>query len=233
MENNNMWLINRKTPVAPAKRKKAARQRFGIQTVLRLPATPSILKNERGMALVTALVMGLVGMLMTGSLLYMTKTGIWTSGSKARYQTALEAAHGSLVFFAKENIQKGVGGDTLGSMGTYGGVLTPQITDADFTTKLTTTGTLGDGTYPAAPLDTTMTLTFAANPNIIVDTTIVSTSRGNSKGGGANLLISGGVVENNSGKLSPQHVPYLYQIEVLARNVNAPENARLSAIYAY
>ena len=174
-----------------------------------------------------ALILGLVGMLMMASLLYMAGTGIWTSGSKNRYQAALESAQGGLILFAKEIIQRGVGGATPSSMGTYGGILTPL--DANFTTKLTTTGV-----YPAPPpADATMTLPFAApSPNMIVNTTILSTSRGNS-GTSANVLVGGGVVNNNSGTVTPQHIPYLYQTETQAQSVNAQENARLSAIYAY
>jgi hypothetical protein len=65
-----------------------------LSIALRLPAVPSILGNEKGIALITALLLGLVGMLMIASLLYMTGTGIWISGSKIRYQAALESSHG-------------------------------------------------------------------------------------------------------------------------------------------
>jgi len=208
---------------------------FGVPAALRLPATPSILGSERGVALVMALILGLVGMLMMASLLYMAGTGIWTSGSKNRYQAALESAHGGLIFFAKEIIQRGVGGATLTSMVTPGGILTAVIIDADFTKKLTTTGSLGVGAYPPATanLDATLTLAFAApSPNMIVNTTILSTSRGNS-GTSANVLVGGGVVNNNSGTVTPQHIPYLYQIGIQAQSVNIQENARLSSIYVY
>ncbi|MCX5871247.1 MAG: hypothetical protein NTY00_11590 [Deltaproteobacteria bacterium] len=178
-----------------------------------------------------ALILGLVGMLMMASLLYMAGTGIWTSGSRNRYQTALESAHGGLIFFAKEIIQRGVGGVTLASMGTYNGILTAL--DLNFATKITTTGSLGVGAYPANNPDATLTLPFTApTPNMIINTTILSTSRGNS-GTSANVLVGGGVVSNNSGTVTPQHIPYLYQTEIKAQSVNTQENARLSAIYAY
>jgi len=237
-----MWLINRKEHAVPVKRystpmSMTATQLFAVSTALRLLATPSMLRNERGIALITALILALVGMLMTASLLYMAGTGIWTSGSKVRYQTALGSSHGGLNFFAKEIIQRGVGGTTLSGMGNYGGgvfTLTPLATDANFTAKLTTTGSLGVGGYPATNPDATLTLTFEApTPNMIVSTTILSTSRGNS-GTSSNVLVGGGVVSNNSGTITPQHIPYLYQTEIQAQNATNPiENARLSAIYAY
>lgn len=230
-----MRLINRKISATPAtKRESAPRPTTvahfcGIPVALRLPATPVILGSEKGVALVMALILGLIGMLMIASLLYMAGTGIWTGGSKKRYQEALEASHGGMNFFAKEIIQRGLGGTTLSAMGDYNGLLTQKNLDADFTAKLTTTGV-----YAASPADATLTLTFTApTPDIIVNTTILSTSRGNS-GTSENVLVGGGVVSNSSGTVTPQHFPYLFQTEIQAQSVTGTrERATLSAIYAY
>jgi len=230
-----MRLINRRISAPPyASRPTAAARLFGIPKMLRLPATPAILDNERGVALVMALVLGLIGMLMIASLLYMAGTGIWTSGSKKRYQEALEASHGGMDFFAKEIIQNGVGGTTLSAMGNYGGVLAQIISNANFTTKLTTTGRLGIAGYPADNPDVTLTLAFPApTPNVTVNNAILNTNRGNS-GTSANVLVGGGVVSNSSGTVTPQHIPYLFQTETQGQRATGPrERARLSAIYAY
>ena len=232
-----MWLMNPKINADTVRKRSTMSIRapwlYENHVMLRLPAIPTILGNERGIALITALLLGLVGLLMISSLLYMTGTGIWTSGSKVRYQTALESSHGGLNFFAKEIIQRGVGGTTLNAMGTYGGILTPLASNAQFTAKLTTTGSLGVAGYPANTPDATLTLPFAVpTPNMIVNTTILSTSRGNS-GTSSNVLVGGGVVSNNSGTVTPQHIPYLYQTEIQGQSANAQENARLSSIYAY
>ncbi len=195
--------------------------------------TKKICNNERGIALVSALLLGLIGMLMVLSLLLMVDTGTWISGSKKRFQMALDAAHGGMNFFAKEIIQRGLGGTGLSGMGTYGGLLTPVISDANLTKKLTTTGKIGDVTYSNDPLDATLTLTFPTGPNIAVNTVILSTSRGNS-GTSSNLLESGGVVNNQSGTITPLHIPYLYQTEARGQNATNPiENARLSSLYIY
>lgn len=193
-----------------------------------------ILANEKGIALVMALVLGLVGMLMITAILYMVGTGTWMGGSKKRYQTALSASHGSMNFFAREIIQRAVGGATLSSLGTFGGILTPVASDANFTTKLTTTGRIGDAGYPVDNPDATLTFTFTApTPNMTVNTAIVGTSRGNS-GTSSNVLVGGGVVNNSSGTVTPQHIPYLYQTEIQTQSgIFARERARLSAIYAY
>lgn len=202
-------------------------------TMDRIPG-PTIVRNERGVALVMALILGLIGMLMIASLLYMAGTGIWTTGSQKRYKEALESSHGGMNFFAREIIQTGLGGTNLSAMGTYGNVLTPLITDANFTAKLTTTGNINDGVYPADPVDATLTLTFTApTPNIIVNTAILSTSRGNS-GTSSNSLVGGGVISNSSGTVTPQHIPYLFETEIQAQSsTGTRERATLSAIYAY
>lgn len=229
-----MRLINRIIPYTPTKKKSAPRpataaRLFGVPAALRFPATAAILGSERGVALVMALILGLIGMLMLASLIYMSTTGIGTSGSKKRYQMALEAAHGGTDFFAKEIIQRGVGGETLSAMGDYNGLLTQKNIDANFTAKLTTTGA-----YPASPADATLTLTFAVpNPNITVKTAILNTSVGNS-GVSSNVLVGGGVVNNSSGTVTPQHFPYMFQTEIEAQSVSGTqEKATLSAIYAY
>jgi hypothetical protein len=138
-----------------------------------------------------------------------------------------------LNFFAKEIIQRGMGGETLIAMGNYGGMLNPFISNVDFTTKLTTTGRIGDAGYPVDNPDVSLIFPFTApTPNQIVTTTIVGTSRGNS-GTSQNVLVGGGVVSNNSGTVIPQHIPYLYLTEIQGQSANAQENARLSSVYAY
>ncbi|MCX5863903.1 MAG: hypothetical protein NTW42_02370 [Deltaproteobacteria bacterium] len=234
-----MRLINQKLHAPPIENKNIPRpatavRLFGGQASLRLPVTAAILGSERGVALVMALILGLVGMLMIGSLLYMAGTALWTTGSKARYQTALEAAYGGMTFFAREIIQKGVEGTLLSTMGTYGGVLTPLISDANFTAKLTTPGSVGIGGYPADNPDAILTLTFLApTPTVTMNATISTTTRGNS-GTSSNVLVGGGVVNNSSGPVPPQHIPYMYHTVIQARNLGATqESATLSSLYAY
>lgn len=200
-----------------------------------LDKSMNILRNEKGIALITALIMGLVGMLMLASILLLVQSGTWITGSKKRYLTALDAAHGGMNFYAREVVQRGLAGTTLTTMGNdnYSGQLAltrgPLISDANLTTKLTTTGA-----YPpanASDVDATLTYTMPSGGNILVDSSIRRTSLGNS-GTSSTLLEGGGVVDTSGGKITPQHIPYLYQIETRARST-ANETAGLSAIYAY
>lgn len=231
-----MRLINRHKIHATPQNGHAPRSiKEKVPTALRrLRPLPGLLGNEKGMALVMALVLGLIGMLMITAILYMVGTGTWIGGAKKRYQTALSASHGGMLFFAREIVQRGVGGETLGSLGDYGGVLAQSVSDADFSTKLTTTGRIGDAGYPVDNPDVTLTFPFTApTPNMIVNAAIVSTSRGNS-GTSGNVLVGGGVVNNSSGTVTPQHIPYLYQTEIQGQSAaNTRERATLSGIYVY
>lgn len=234
-----MLLIIRRIPGTPVKKKSTpglttAARIFGVPAALRLPVSPAIISNERGVALVMALILGLIGMLMIASLLYIGGTGIWTSGSKTRYQTALQASHGGMNFFTKEIIQRGLAGEALNTMGDYGGIFTTHISSADFTRKLTITGDVNDGVYPADNPDATLALIFTApTPTINVTTTILSTTIGNS-GTSVDYLWGGGVHGLGSGTVTPLHIPFLFQTDVRGqRAVNPRERARLSGVYAY
>jgi len=208
------------------------------------------LGNEDGIALVTALVLGLLGMLMVAAVLFMVNTGTWTSGSQKRYQTALAAAHGGNNFFVREIVQRGLGGLGETNLSTIGGFddavlkFDPKIVNADFKTKLTKTGQLGqalaDGTnYPADTVDVIITFPspsgLPGQPATTVNAAIVSTSVGNSGlAAGPQLLTNTGVVASTSGEAkTPLHIPYLYQIRVDAQSGNTNERARLNSLYAY
>ncbi len=233
---------NRNTPDNPIPpksppRSAAARWLGGDITIARrLRATPPIVGNERGVALVMALVLGLVGMLIITALLYMVGTGTWLSGSQKRYQATLEATQGGMSFFVHEIMQRCLGGETLGSLGSYNGLLTQGNGDAIFNYKLTTPGVAGDATgYPATTPDVTMTFLFASpTPNMTVDATILGTTIGNS-GKVQTPLGSGGAGDPNTGDaIIPPHVPYLFHTEIQGQSaVSSREKANLSGIYAY
>ncbi len=199
-----------------------------------------IIQDEKGVALVITLILALIGMLMVSSVIYMVQTGVWASGSRKHYQLALDAAHGGLNILTRDAVQAGIQGSALSAIGNYGGLLIGATSDACFQQKLTKTTAdwsncvLADLANPTVSPDAVFTLTFPApQPNMVVNAKIVNTGRGNSSTS-QNVLETGGVVNNNSGAVTPQHIPYLYQTEVLAQSeVNPRERAWLSAIYAY
>lgn len=209
-----------------------------------------ILKNEKGVALITALLLAVIGLLMIGGLFMMVKGGIWSSGSQKRYKTALEASYGVLDIVTRDAIPRAIGNaaTSLSSLGNYGNLLSAQASDACFTAKLTTlnTGTnwsdatcnLNNLLDPTKSPDLTFRFKLPAlqpNIDVFVDVfaKIVDTVPGNSSR--SDVQLEGqGVASSGSGVVIPQHIPYMYRIEIQGQNAANPfENAQLSALYAY
>lgn len=195
------------------------------------------LSSEKGIALVTALLLTLIGLAIILAAIYMVTRGTVLSGLLKRYETALEASHGATEFVTKEFIPKKIGSTTLAALGSYGGIVTYGINDACFTNKLTLpTTSWGCGSSTLSPVDTpdvTLTLQAAGGVPFRVRTKIVDTVRGNTSTSGIDLE-GLGVVEAGSGIITPQHFPYTYRIEVQGeRQTNPDERANLSVLYAY
>lgn len=227
-----MWLVHRE---------KTAPFVMGEHTPAPATTAPAILGNQRGIALVMALVLGLVGMLMITAILYMVGTGTWQGGSKKRYQTALNASYGGMDFFVREIIQRGLSGESLSALGgDYSGgngVLTMTPGDVgNFATKLTTVGvanwTVG---YPVTPPDATLTFTFTSpTPDMTVNSTIMATHLGNSTLSSRNLIGGLGVTATPKGGTGGGYIPFLFLTETQGQSaVSSKEKANLSAIYIY
>ncbi|MGD0282732.1 MAG: hypothetical protein ABSB95_10255 [Dissulfurispiraceae bacterium] len=196
-------------------------------------------KNQKGIALVTALLLTLIGLAIILAAVYFVTQGTKMSGFQKKYATALEASHGGVEIITKEIIPKTIGGTALSSLGTFSSMLSENTTDACFTAKLTT-ATNSWGASCSSTLDPTnnpdITLTLngvGSQPNLTVYAKIVDTVPGNSDTSGISLL-GAGVVQSQSGIIAPQHFPYIYRVEVQGqRQTNPDEKANLSATYAY
>lgn len=94
-------------------------------------------KNERGIALITALLISVVIMLIASSTLYFITQSTIMSGAGKRYATADEAANGALEV-AKKSIGLGLVGDPLPSVIQSG---------AAFTTAIKTVGVPGIASF--------------------------------------------------------------------------------------
>ena len=195
--------------------------------------------DERGIALVTALLLTLIGLAIILAAVYFVMQGTKVSGFQKRYATALEASNGGVEIITKEIIGKTIGGAGLSTLGTYGNMLLPNVSDGCFNTKLTTaTNSWGacnvGGLTAASNADIILTLNGAGgSANFTVYTKVVDTVVGNSDTSGISLQGSG-VVQSSSGIITPQHFPYIYRVEVTGqRQTNPDEKAELSAVYAY
>jgi hypothetical protein len=200
--------------------------------------------NEKGIALVTALLLTLIGLAIILAAIYFVTQGTKMSGLQKRYATALEASHGGLEIITQNIIPKTIGGTNLSSLAITG-VLNAAVADTCFSAKLTQpasnwyppTGTCNIASNNLNPLnspDIQLTLNGVVNSaNLLVSVKIVDTEPGNTDTSGISLLGSG-VVGAQSGIITPQHIPYLYRVEVEGqRQTNPDEKASLSAVYAY
>lgn len=187
------------------------------------------LRNERGIALVTSLLLTLITLAMIMALLYVVTLQTQLSAAHKRYKTALEAAQGGGIdIYAKQIIPKvfaNITGQTLhGQFPEDNNLVSASgaCLQAKLNSKSTPTGSgdypLGWGAYcgsdnspsnptnlfdPSKAADIKLTLQGAnANSNFNVYAKIVDTVPGNSdQSGYADLLESGaGVVGSVSGQ---------------------------------
>jgi hypothetical protein len=206
-----------------------------------------LLKNERGVALVTALLLTLISLAIIMALLYMITWQTQLSAAHRRYKTAIEASHGGVEIFTKQvipyiftnNRTATSGGSLAASFSTIGLAMgsstclkaklnspTSQWGAACSTNSMSPDPTIGP--------DTTFRLAGTANQNFKVYAKIVDTIPGNSDLSGFELLDSGAGVAGISSGVSPKHMPAMYRLEVQGeKEFNPQERAKLSVLYAY
>lgn len=209
--------------------------------------------NEKGIALVTALLLTLISLTFVMATLYMLTQGIKTTSSTKHYASALEATYGGVDFFTKDVLPEMLSMTTFVSStfkNNYSAAtylnMAFNTTDACMQAKLTSTtpnwatGNVcnadqrsTDITVLRATPDMTFTLagTAAGSSAYKVYAKIVDTPQlGNtdlSKGASLGLL-TGGVVDNpGSGGIGVNGpstiIPYLYTVEVQAEAAANPQ----------
>lgn len=205
--------------------------------------------NERGVALVMALILSLIVLVTVSALIYLVTLGTSISGFQKRYQTAQEAAKGGVELVTKEIVSRTIAkadlAADLSSMksaivtdysGSLGGSLAFPLTTstACLQNKLrqsTWTGTTNNWTSCGAanmslnPTESPdVTFTLSGNPgaaNFNVSTKIVDTIAGNTDTSGLDLQ-GMGVVESGSGMVTPKQNPYMYRLEIRAERATSP-----------
>lgn len=203
-------------------------------------------QNEKGIVLVTSLMLTLITLVVVTGLLYMITAGTTASGKLTQYQTALDASYGGaeivtkdVIPFVLSNYSSATLVNTLtGSTGFQNVNLKVLTTQACLQAKLKK----GTASWPAgcdsvaAPSklpDLTMQLPSAGGTPFIVYSKIVSTKVGNSDMGGLNL-IGGGVADPGSNVIYPQSQPYLYTIAIQGQKQSDTKvSADLEVLYAY
>ena len=215
------------------------------------------LRNERGIALVTALLLTLIALAIVGAVLYMVTQGIQISASSKRYKTALEASNGGLDIFSKDiltqiytgthstQVKSQFSSISLNFFGTYTSCMNHKLTTPTAQWDTTTGHACGSTARiinPKVNYDAMFTLkgtTTATNYTAYAQ--IVDTVPGNSDrsglvgqlGSGTGVAGLGSGLGTGSG-ISPVHTPALFTIEIQGeKSTNPSEKAKLSVLYAY
>jgi hypothetical protein len=210
-------------------------------------------RNEKGIALVTALMFTMISlgivMLLLSSIIQGTKL---TAASKA-YKNSLEASFGGVELIAKNILPALYGGTTEASLVAALAGVDFQVPSGSCFTQKWSNSTLdwascdADNKTPDPKLAPDMTFTLKATTDAVgfkvyskvVDTrcggnTSVGQPCSNSDSTGIDYLDGGGGVTSSTGSVTPQHRPAYYRIEVQGeRAANPREKSQLSVLYAY
>ena len=214
----------------------------------------ALLRSDKGIVLVTSLMLTLISLVVVMALFYLMTTGTKISSAQKRYRTALDASYGGAELVAKDIIplvlKNYSSGSTLsvslnslvGSSGSYSGLGGQglQISSQSCLQKRlkndysawAALGCTGDGLPAFKSPDLTFTLQAASGNPFTVYSKIMSTRAGNSDMGGLSLI--GGSVADASNIIYPQSQPYLYTIEVQGQRQNdSTVSSDLEVLYAY
>ena len=201
--------------------------------------------DEKGVALVFALLMMVISFAIILAVLSFITKGTNVSSLTRQYHSAHDAAYGGADFVTKEILPKVISGVAFNTLGNYNGMLNNVVTNPCFTSKLTLPTnqwgcsdsglnldpTTGGANYADFQIQLQGT---ASSSNFNVMVKIVDTVPGNSSTSGK-ILDSGSAVANaSSGVVTPMHIPYTYRVEIQAQRANNPlERASLSGVYLY
>lgn len=206
----------------------------------------TIIKNQRGIALVLVMILALIGLAIVSSLIYMGTMGTRLSGAEKFYRNSDEASFGGARVAADmviTNIEQPL--LNLPSVAlALGGSFGPPAGQTCLRRKLdNSTDDWGAACTPVMrnmdPTDNwDMTFPLLGAPNnYTVFAKVVDTIKGNTSGvivAGGGTLTTGGVGGGGASVVSPPRQSWMYRIEVQAQDSVSPrERARYSVLYAH
>lgn len=206
--------------------------------------------TERGVALVSALIVVSVAAGLFAAIMYFALTGTEISGLQRKYHSSKEASLGAIDVMTKDLLPKVLGGTNLSAAVTalvkpaavMPAVTADSVKDACFTAKLTTAtsswpgGTCDSGTDATSNPDLVFNLKGKSDQTkpYVVNMKIIDTVSGNSDKTGVFLDVGSGVVDDASSIIRIQHFPFLYTIVTDARQQGSTsERANIEVLYAY
>lgn len=200
-------------------------------------------KNNDGIALVTALMMTMISLTIVMAVMYMITQSIQQTGLAKRYKTALEASYGGTDIVMKEivpEIMKNIQSASFISdiESDFSSVGLSVLTTANCLQDKLSLGTkawdasCNQSSNPRSAPDVEFQLPALNGQPYRIFAKIVDTLGGNTDQSG--LQLEGGGVAESLSFITPQHLPYVYRLEIQAeRTANATEQANMSVLYAY
>jgi hypothetical protein len=200
-----------------------------------------LLANQKGIALVTSLMLTMISLVICMAMLYLMTQAVKVSASQKRYRTALEASYGGSDVVLKDVIPLVFQANSAEQIhDAFPGInLEFPSGVACLSAKLTKTASTWDSGYSqtlsaksAPDMKFTLQATGAGAAPYSVYAKIVDTKEGNSDVSG--LQLEGSGVVDSAPLVTPQHFPYVYRLEVQAESsAKASEQAKVSVLYAY
>lgn len=201
------------------------------------------LNNNKGIALITALMLTLISLTIVMALMYMITQGTTVSASFKRYKTSLEASYGGSELFAKDilpyvlkNFEDANIATSANS--TFSAVNLQLVsTLACLQSKMTLPSSqwpagCSNTSAPKQSPDMTFNLMAATGSPYTIYSKIIETFIGNTDISGLQLE-GAGVAEAQSG-ITPQHFPYVYRLELQSeRSAATNAQANIEVLYAY
>jgi hypothetical protein len=202
------------------------------------------IKNEKGVALVMALILATVTLAFASSLLYIATQGTKMSGLQKRYKTALAAAKGGVELSTNIIVDRGDDSSGLSTNVDPDCLLAKLLYETAEWDTVVTTEKLHICDNNAAQLNSDptdwpdLTIGVGTAPHAYtLSVKIIDTVQGNAAptGGGGKKIDTESVVEGGAGAaIKPQHIPYLYTVEVYSINDDNPnEVSQITYLYAH
>ncbi|MBP1748249.1 MAG: pilX-2 [Deltaproteobacteria bacterium] len=206
--------------------------------------------TEKGMALVSALIVVSVAAGLFAAIMYFALTGTEISGLQRKYHSSKEASLGAIDVLTKDLLPTVMGGTNLSAAvsalvkptAVMPAVTADSAKDACFTAKLTKGtsgwpgGTCDSGTDPTVNPDIVFNLKGKSDQTkpYVVNMKVIDTVTGNSDKSGVVLDLGSGVVDDASSLIRIQHFPFLYTIVTDARQQGSTtDRVNIEVLYAY
>ena len=202
------------------------------------------LRNQQGIALVTALMLTLISLGMVMALMHLVLQQAKISGAHKLYKNSLEAAHGGAQLITKELIPmmfspvtdpKALLTTRFSSIGldTSSNACLGQKLSLP-TSQWTACGSGSKSFDPKVDFDMTFKLQGVGKAGFNVYAKIVDTQPGNSDVSGVDLLDSGSGVTGSSAGVNAMHIPAIYRIETEGESTaSGKEKAGVTVFYSY